>query len=84
MLCAFKHTQTNVRCQTYFIVMSKDEKVFNANEFAKNIENICALDSNIAAMLTAQLLAEGKSKCEVQKICNFLQLLTTALRTYIL
>ena len=55
-----------------------------ANEFAKNVESMCALDSNIAAMLTAQLLAEGKSKCELQNICHFLQLLTTALRTYML
>ncbi len=69
---------------TYFIVMSKDEKVYIANEFAKNVESMCALDSNIAAMLTAQLLAEGKSKCELQNICHFLQLLTTALRTYML
>ena len=53
-----------------------------ANNIAKNIDELCPLDCNITAMLTAQLLAEGKSKCDLQNICHFLQLILIALKTY--
>ena len=63
--------------------MSNDDRKSIANEIAKCVGDLRPLDCNITAMLTAQLLAEGKSKCELQDICHFLQLLTIALKSYL-
>jgi len=49
---------------------------------ADEVEKISPLDCNIAAMLTAQLLCEGKNKRELQDISHFLQLVILAIRTY--
>ncbi len=53
-----------------------------ASNIANDIDKLRPLDCNVMAMLTAQMLADGKSKCELQHICHFMQLLLIALRTY--
>lgn len=59
-----------------------DNGIFIANCIADDFGRLNPLDCNMAAMLTAQILAEGKSKDELQNICHFLQLLNAAIKTY--
>ena len=49
----------------------------------QNINELRPLDCNITAMLAAQILAEGKTKCELKDLCRFISLLQSALRTYL-
>jgi len=53
-----------------------------ASEITDGIKKLQPLDRNLVAMLTAQLLAEGKSKCELNEIMHFLQLIILSLKTY--
>ena len=61
---------------TYFIIMEN-------NCDTKNINELRPLDCNISAMLAAQILAEGKTKCELKDLCRFISLLLSALHTYL-
>ena len=54
-----------------------------ASTIANEMDKLNPLNCNIAAMLTAQILCEGKDKCELQDLLHFLQLLSTAIKTYI-
>ncbi|MCM1306696.1 MAG: hypothetical protein NC037_03780 [Bacteroides sp.] len=56
---------------------------FIASDIAQSINRLCPLDCNIAAMLTAQLLADGKSKIELKNLCHFISLIQSALKTYL-
>lgn len=63
--------------------MSDERDSFKiAKGIADEVEKISPLDCNFAAMLTAQILCEGKNKCELQNISHFLQLVILAIRTY--
>ena len=62
--------------------MRSDDTYTLANNIAKDIDGLRPFDCNMIAMLTAQAIAEGKSKCELQNVCAFLQLLLLAVKTY--
>ncbi|MDE6061082.1 MAG: hypothetical protein K2G31_06410 [Clostridia bacterium] len=46
------------------------------------IKKLQPFDRNLVAMLTAQMLSDGKCKCEINDIIHFLQLIILALKTY--
>lgn len=53
-----------------------------AKVLADDIVRMSPLDCNITAALTAQIIASGKTKCELQDVCQFLQMLLAALKSY--
>lgn len=65
-----------------FCCMRNDDNYNLASSIARDFENLRPLDFNMTAMMTAQLLADGKSKRDLQNLCNFLQLLLVALKSY--
>ena len=40
----------------------------------QNFNELRPLDCNISAMLAAQILAEGKTKCELKDLCRYISL----------
>lgn len=40
------------------------------------------LESNLFAVATAEALAKGKSRAELEELCKFLQMLQSALKAY--
>lgn len=59
-----------------------DDRGELARGIADGIKKLQPFDRNIAAMMTAQLLSDGKSKCELNETIHFLQLIILSIKTY--
>lgn len=63
--------------------MDKNKDSFMlANVIAEEIKKLRPLDRNLVAMMTAQLISDGKDRCELNEVIHFLQLIILALKTY--